>query len=242
MKVLISPISLEEARSVCDGGADIVDIKNVDEGSLGANFPWVIKSIIEGTKGSAVTYSATLGDLPFKPGTAALAAVGAAYAGARYIKAGLHGTKTYTEAVGVMGAVTRACRDYDPEIIVVAAGYADYRRFDGLDPRTLVKVGRDTGVDLVMVDTSFKDGKNLFDNMSKDEIGDFVSSAHAAGLKVALAGSIQQEHIPLLAEVEADVVGIRGAVCAGSDRKSRIDSHRVRAFVNAVQTLSRMAA
>ena len=39
--------------------------------------------------------------------------------------------------------------------------------------------------------------------MSKEEIGDFVSTAHAAGLKVALAGSLKQEHIPVLIELEA---------------------------------------
>ena len=38
MKVLISPTSLEEAEAVLAGGADIIDIKNPAEGSLGANF------------------------------------------------------------------------------------------------------------------------------------------------------------------------------------------------------------
>ena len=36
MKVLISPLSLEEAHIVAEGGCDILDIKNVKEGSLGA--------------------------------------------------------------------------------------------------------------------------------------------------------------------------------------------------------------
>jgi (5-formylfuran-3-yl)methyl phosphate synthase len=241
MKILISPISLEEAREVCEGGAHIVDIKNVDEGSLGANFPWIIRSIVDEVQGYGVICSATLGDLPYKPGTAALAALGAAHAGARYIKAGLHGTKTYLEAKEVMSAVVRACREYDPKIKVVAAGYADYRRFGGLDPQAIVQVGHYTKTDLVMLDTSFKDGKTLFDNMSTQEIADFVSSAHAASLEVALAGSVKQEHIPILVEVRADVVGIRGAVCVGSDRTSRIVSDRVRSFVNAVHVHSRVA-
>jgi uncharacterized protein (UPF0264 family) len=34
MKVLISPISLEEARVVIEGGCDILDLKNVKEGSV----------------------------------------------------------------------------------------------------------------------------------------------------------------------------------------------------------------
>jgi uncharacterized protein (UPF0264 family) len=45
MKVLVSPKDVEEAKAVISGNADIVDVKNPKEGSLGANFPWVIKTI-----------------------------------------------------------------------------------------------------------------------------------------------------------------------------------------------------
>lgn len=235
MKVLISPISMDEALAVCQGGADIVDVKNVNEGSLGANFPWIIKGVVEGTQGWDVTYSATLGDLPYKPGTAALAALGAAASGAKYVKAGLYGTASREEALEVMVAVTRTCRDYDPGIAVVAAGYADYRRFGGLDPQTIVSVGRDAGADLVMLDTSIKDGKTLFDSLTHEEIAAFVDAAHAANLKVALAGSVQQEHVGILCRLGADVVGIRGAVCSGSDRTNGIRAERVREFVSAVR-------
>lgn len=47
MLLLISPINREEALESIEGGADIVDVKNPKEGSLGANFPWVIKEIRE---------------------------------------------------------------------------------------------------------------------------------------------------------------------------------------------------
>ena len=46
MLLLISPINHEEAIESIEGGADIVDVKNPKEGSLGANFPWVIKDIL----------------------------------------------------------------------------------------------------------------------------------------------------------------------------------------------------
>src|SRR5581483_1706345 len=94
MKVLISPICLEEAQAVARGGADIIDIKNIAEGSLGASFPWIIREVVRSLHEYEGTFSATLGDLPFKPGTAALAALGAAASGARYIKAGLHGVRS----------------------------------------------------------------------------------------------------------------------------------------------------
>jgi uncharacterized protein (UPF0264 family) len=35
----------QEAKAAIAGGADIIDAKNPKEGPLGANFPWIIKSI-----------------------------------------------------------------------------------------------------------------------------------------------------------------------------------------------------
>jgi len=231
MKVLISPISLAEARTALDGGADIIDVKNVAEGSLGASFPWIIRDVAEALRDSAALLSATLGDLPYKPGTAALAALGAIEAGARYVKAGLHGTRSRREALEVMGAVVRTCREADPAIIAVAAGYADYRRFGGLDPMTLIEVARDSGADLAMLDTAIKDGTGLFDALGEDELSAFTAAARAAGLKVALAGSLHARHLSVLRRLGADVVGVRGAVCAGGDRSGRIDAGLVRDFV-----------
>jgi len=77
MKLLVSPINTTEAKAALDGGADIVDVKNPKEGSLGANFPWMIRAVIE-TIESKKPVSATIGDFNFKPGTASLAALGAA--------------------------------------------------------------------------------------------------------------------------------------------------------------------
>jgi (5-formylfuran-3-yl)methyl phosphate synthase len=237
MQVLGSPISLAEAKVLYEGGIDIIDVKNVKEGSLGANFPWVIQEIVQAFPARpSLQFSATLGDLPYKPGTAALAALGAAVSGATYVKAGLHGVHTYAEAKAMMQAVVQACKSYRPTTTVVAAGYADYRRFGGLPTGELVAAARDAGADLVMVDTAIKDGTTLFDALSVEEIAAFVQAAQAAGLRVALAGSIQQAHLPLLKELQPDVVGVRGALCEQGDRTTGITLARVREFMQAARS------
>jgi (5-formylfuran-3-yl)methyl phosphate synthase len=239
MQALISPISLEEALIVAEGGADIIDIKNIKEGSLGASFPWIISEVVKNLKPYDVLFSATLGDLPFKPGTASLAALGAAAAGAQYIKAGLYDVANEEQGVEMMVAIRRACKDYDPKITVVTAGYADYRRFNGLDTDTLVRIAERSKSDLVMVDTAIKDGATLFDAMTLEEIRKFVDAGHKAGLKVALAGSVRTEHLPALQEVNADVIGVRGAVCGKgaslNDRKTGIERDRVRSFMETLR-------
>lgn len=233
MKVLVSPADVQEALIAHRAGARIIDVKNPAEGSLGASFPWVIREVIARIGSPGVVVSATLGDLPHKPGTAALAALGAVASGARYVKAGLHGSRTVGDAAALMRAVVRACREHAAGIVVVAAGYADYRRFDGLPPEALARAGAEAGADLVMLDTWAKDGASLFDALGGDEIPAFVETAHAAGLRVALAGALRLEHLPRLAALGVDVIGVRGAVCSGGDRGGRIDPTRAAAFMQA---------
>ena len=45
MKVLISIYTIEELNSCIEGGADIIDLKNPIEGSLGAAAPWFIEEV-----------------------------------------------------------------------------------------------------------------------------------------------------------------------------------------------------
>lgn len=216
---MISPINTHEAREAINGGADIIDVKNPKEGSLGANFPWVIKSIREITPKS-MQVSATLGDVPYKPGTVALAAAGAVVSGADYIKVGLYGTQNYSEALEVMKNVVKTVEEFDSDAIVVASGYADANRVGAVDPMEIPKIAMDSGSDLAMLDTAVKDGKTLFDYMNEENLTKFIDETHDYGLKSALAGSVKEEQLPLLAENGCDVVGIRGAVCVGGDRNN----------------------
>jgi hypothetical protein len=75
--LLISPDGVDEALDCAKAAEhlDIVDVKKPDEGSLGANFPWVIRQIRDAVP-SDKPVSATVGDVPYKPGTVAQAALG----------------------------------------------------------------------------------------------------------------------------------------------------------------------
>jgi uncharacterized protein (UPF0264 family) len=232
MLVLISSVSCEEAAAILHTGVDIIDAKNVQEGSLGAQFPWKTRAVVEMARSHPVRVSATLGDLPFKPGTAALAAYAAAQVGVTYVKAGLHGLNTYDQALAMMVAVRQAVRMTSATADVVAAGYADFRRFGGLSTQDLVRAARDAECTAVMVDTAIKDGKTLFDNMCFDEIRAFVDQAREARLMVALAGSIKFEHADMLLELAPDLIGVRGAVCSGADRALAICPEKTRRFVD----------
>jgi hypothetical protein len=237
MKVLISPVSLEEAKIVVQGGCDILDLKNTTEGSLGAQPPYQLKEIVDHFRDTDMICSATLGDLPQKPGTAGLAAYGCAMTGANYVKAGLYGSTNYEEALSMMNSIVKSVRMAGDDILVVGSGYADFRRFGGVSYQDVIRACAEAKADLVMLDTAIKDGQTLTDAMTMEEIKEFVDLGHAAGLKVALAGGVTAKDIPALAELGAEIVGVRGAVCNANDRNSGITLEATTAFMDYVRTI-----
>lgn len=213
-------MNIEEARSALAGGADVLDVKNPKEGSLGANFPWAIKAVAE-MAGGRVPVSATIGDLDYKPGTASLAALGAAFSGADYVKVGLLGVKSAEQAADMLENIVKAVKDYDRRKKVVASAYSDYNRVDSIPPMLLPAVAESSGADVVMVDTAIKDGKSTFEFMSERGLSEFISAGQNLGLEVAIAGTIRFEDLDLLKRIDPDIIGVRGIVCGG-DRKSSI--------------------
>ncbi|WP_342304121.1 (5-formylfuran-3-yl)methyl phosphate synthase [Methanolobus sp. ZRKC5] len=230
MKLLISPINPEEAIASHEGGADIVDVKNPKEGSLGANFPWIISSVKEAIK-SEKPISATIGDFNFKPGTASLAALGAAVAGADYIKVGLYDVQTEGQALEMLTNITKAVKDFDPEKKVVASGYSDYERINSINPQLLPAVGAKAGVDVVMVDTGIKDGRSTFEFMDEEALTVFTAAIREVGLLSAIAGSLIFDDIPVLKRIQPDIIGVRGMVCGG-DRDDCIRAELVEKLKN----------
>jgi (5-formylfuran-3-yl)methyl phosphate synthase len=232
MRLLVSPNSVDEAL-ICASAIeyiDVVDVKKPDEGSLGANYPWVIREIRRAVPGN-IPVSATLGDVPFKPGTVAQAALGAAVAGANYIKVGLYGCSTTEQAVLVMAGVVRAVKDFSPDATVVAAGYADAHRIGCVNPLALPSIAHQANADGAMLDTAIKDGTALFDHLGRDICADFVTRSHDLGVFAALAGSVKAAHLADLAAIGTDIIGVRGAVCAGGDRNTgQIEVALIKAF------------
>jgi uncharacterized protein (UPF0264 family) len=217
MKLLISPKNITEAEIAEEGGADIIDIKNPAEGSLGANFPWVIRGIIKAIPKTEI--SATLGDLDYRPGFASLAARGLSALGIDYVKGGLF-VKNRREGEEIGVAIIRAVAGHDSK--VVFAAYGDYASLGSISPGEVIEIACTTGAQGVMIDTYHKNGTSLFDQMNLDEIKEFVDDAKGKGLLVALAGSIGKRHIPLIKNLDPDIVGIRGAVCTDNDREEGI--------------------
>jgi uncharacterized protein (UPF0264 family) len=233
MKLLVSVVDADEARAAAAAGADIVDVKNPAEGSLGAPSPAVIAAVRAAVP-AEVPVSAAIGDMPDLPGTAALAALGAARSGATFVKVGLWGVSTEAHAVRLLRAVSEGVAGV-PDAVVVAAAYADARRVPHapLAPELLPRVVQAAGVGMCLLDTAVKDGRGLLEWLPADALAALVAEAHAGGLQVALAGALRAEDLSAVRDARADIAGVRSAACHEGRRTGRLDGARVRALIAA---------
>jgi uncharacterized protein (UPF0264 family) len=219
MRLLVSVVSAVEARRAAAGGADIVDVKDPREGALGAPSPRVL-SDVRRVVGGAAPVSVALGDLPDLSRAAALG-------GADYVKVGLRGVRDLDHAVAVVSRVADAV---GPQTAVIAATFADAHALDPppLSPASLPALVERTGIAGALVDTFVKDGRGLYGWLSEDEVSDLIARTRAAGGTFGVAGQLR---LGDLSRVEADVVGVRSAVCRNGDRAAELESELVAAAV-----------
>ncbi len=227
MKLLISIVNTQEAYAAVAGGTDILDIKNPLEGALGANFPHVIRAVRQQTP-KEMPISVALGDAPNKPGTTALAALGAACCNVEFIKVGLYGTRTTDQAITLLKAVCRAVRDYSPETKIIAAAYADAHIIGAFPTLKAPMVAAQAGADGCMLDTAGKNGETLFTHMNDENLNDFICQCRDKGLISALAGSLGKSDIPRIAALGPDILGFRGAACDGDRVNGTVKASLVR--------------
>ncbi|RBQ23211.1 MAG: hypothetical protein ALMCE001_18920 [Methanocorpusculum sp. MCE] len=229
MKLLVSPSSIDEAKFCLD--ADIIDVKRPAEGSLGANFPWVIREIKRMAGSTPV--SAAIGDYRPTPGNASLAAYGAACAGADFVKIGLMFSDKHA-AKEVIEAVVRAVKEPFPEKNVVIACYSDYERLGAISPFDISPLAAEYGADFSMIDTGMKDGKSTFEFMNEDSLINFTDLNRSLGIGTALAGSLKFEDLSILKEINPEIIGVRGMVCGG-DRTTMVQEDLVKKAIQMVR-------
>ena len=247
--LLASVTGPEEAAVALRAGTDILDVKQPREGSLGACPPAVLRAVVALRDAAAApaggrgardplraprpAVSAALGDAPNLPGTFALAAAGAAACGVDYLKVGLLGMSSEDEARAFLAEVVAAARQTAPRARVIAAAYADAGAIGSLPPGLLPRVVGLAGAHGCLIDTARKDGRSLFDHLDARDLAGFIADCRGRGLMCGLAGSIAIGHVPRLRELAPDVVGVRGALCAGG-RSGRLDPLRLRSFRDAL--------
>jgi uncharacterized protein (UPF0264 family) len=234
LPILLASVSGPDEAAIALGtGAGILDAKDPLGGSLGACAPSILRAIVARRGSSGVPVSAALGDAADQPGTFALAAAGAASCGAEYLKIGLRFAADEDRAVAFLTAVVEAARAVSPQVRVIAAAYAEAGSIGTVLPAHLPAIALRSSASGCLIDTAVKDGRSLFDHLDAAALARFVAGCREVGLLCGLSGSLSLSQVPRLLEIGPDVVGVRGAICAGG-RNGRVDPLRLRAFAEAL--------
>jgi len=229
MRLLVSVRNADEVAAALAGGADIIDAKEPSEGALGAVAPSTFRDMCAVVDARAAI-SAALGDATDAVAAEALARTYMA-AGASFAKIGFAGTPDSFQAEQILRAAVRGIGEQRDSIAqacaIVAVAYADASRVNAIDPRALIECAVTAGVRGVLLDTAMKDGPGLRVLAESTWLRTWVADAHTAGLWVALAGKLTEDDVALACDADADIIGVRGAVCDGG-RSGVVSADKVR--------------
>ena len=226
MLLMVSVQNLNEAIEALHGGADIVDVKNLQEALVGSAHPLTVKAVRDSIPMDRHA-SVTLGVVPNQAGTVAMAVYAAGILDATSVKVGFMRTE-YSQAVEVLTECREALDGFDTKLI--GSLFADNPMYDGLDASNMVNLAEDSKCDGWLIDTLTKDGRNLFDFIPESELRDMVLSGKKSGMSTALSGHLKMSDLDELARINPDIVGVRGAVCQKGNRDSAVHRDAVAEF------------
>ncbi|MDH5639121.1 MAG: (5-formylfuran-3-yl)methyl phosphate synthase [Nitrospinota bacterium] len=224
MKMLGTVVSGAEAKLVADL-VDLIDVKDPSKGSLGAPDQVTVHNIRMAI-GSQGPLSVAMGDIdPENPHAVVELGRLMAGAGATMLKVGL--TTVPEEVVAkTLGELKKAVSE---NVQVAAVAYADAENHGFFAPARLPILARDTGLDGIMIDTFTKaPDQSSLDYLSEEIIKTIFDEARKLGLRTALAGGLDMEHIDEVVRAKPDIVGFRTAITSEGEReKSGIDRSKI---------------
>jgi (5-formylfuran-3-yl)methyl phosphate synthase len=228
LQLLVSVRSVDEVGPALAGGADIIDAKEPDRGSLGAVDRNVLSRILQNVPPDR-DVSVALGDVT-GPEEVLAVLQGLEFperASPVYLKLGFAGVRSSTQVGRLVETAVSltSVMAHSPRIVAVA--YADPERAGTVPPALIPAIAEAAGAAGVLLDTHGKDGRGLLQWLTPGALADWVAISRQAGLLTALAGSLQTRDLALVCRARPDVVGVRGAACRGG-RQGRVSEDRVR--------------
>lgn len=225
-QLLISVTSLDEAQIALQNGADIIDLKDPEQGALGALALEVVVEIVTfvNAKGASErkTISATIGDLPMAPALLL-----------QHVMA-LSETKVDIIKIGFFADTGALLTDYQPcldmlktvsssGVRLIAVLFVEYDY-----PANLVMAIKNAGFYGVMFDTVGKNGATFLDYYSTDAMQAIAQDVQAQGLLFGLAGSLNLQHVALVKSIAPDYIGFRGGVCINNQRRLALSADKIK--------------
>ncbi|MGZ5050599.1 MAG: (5-formylfuran-3-yl)methyl phosphate synthase [Methylobacter sp.] len=220
--MLASVNSVTEALQALSANVDIIDLKQPEQGALGALNIQLVKTIVDEIGGRRPV-SATVGDLPMQPEIVYQAIKAMAETGVDYVKIGFFPGGDWRGTLAKLATLP-------PTAKLIAVLFADTKPDFGIIDSLATFKG-------VMLDTMNKSHGSLTQIMAPNDIARFVKAAKNRSLLCGLAGSLRRDDIAELIPLNPDYLGFRGALCQDRNRSGQLDSS---AMLKIKQTIERL--
>jgi uncharacterized protein (UPF0264 family) len=235
VQLLVSVRSRLEAVLAIDGGAQVLDVKEPDNGSLGmASLPTLqqIAEFLRDDQRCQIPMSVALGecrdwidctDLPTLPREVTYAKLGLSH---------LSGVPDWQRDWQQVRDRFDQARGTPLEWVAVA--YADAGPSESPPIEQILTMAVASGCSGLLIDTYAKTGRTLTDFVSTQTLTDISCRCRESRIFLALAGSLSIDRLPLLSDIPADIIAIRSAACRSANRRDAIDAGKVAEFKSAI--------
>ena len=215
--MLASVRNLEEAKLAYEGGADIIDLKEPNDGALGAVSIQQIHHVVDDLWEKCLI-SATIGDLPADFEKIYKKVTNTAETGVDYVKVGMFSEEH------IKICLPNLIHCANKGIAIIAVFFADM----DFDIDTAIRTATDAHIKGVMLDTAFKDSGSLMAHKNLMQLEYFINRAKQNDLLTGLAGSLTTNDIPTLLKAFPDYIGFRTALCNSNKRTGHLDSRAIK--------------
>ena len=218
--LLISLRKLDELSEEIINNVDILDLKDPLNGSIGACDLQDIKKVIFRLK-NQIQISATLGDI-FINEKFLIKLKQFDKLNLDYIKFGLlsMNIKNLFDKIKFLGESKFKTK----LVCVVFVDISDhfnlvYKKLDLFDA---------CGIKYIMLDTYNKNNGDLLSFCNISNLDKFISKCKQFDIKIGLAGSLKETHIPVMMKLKPNILGFRSAICKFNKRMSEVDTRKLK--------------
>lgn len=212
----------DEARAALEGGAQIIDVKEPRNGSLGKAEDATIEQIIQTVRSldENCPVSVALGELydwlesPSRPRLPC---------GVAYVKLGFsrcQSVENWRDQWSKFRQRLREGSSASPNWVAVL--YADWQSAESPPPQEILDAVTENPCSAVLIDTFHKTGRSLVEILSPDELLAIAERVHQLDLPFAVAGSLRVEDLPQIQPLAPQIVAIRSAACRDGQRSGPI--------------------
>ena len=213
--MLASVNSQQEALFVLKAKVDIIDLKQPEQGALGALDVEEVKKIVHVINQQCLV-SATVGDLPMQADVVFQAVKAMSKTGVDYVKIGFFPKGDTLATVQKLAQLTQQ------GISLIAVLFADAQ-----PDLSIIPLLKTTSFKGVMLDTMDKQRGSLTDVMNFETLEKFIKLSKQHHLLCGLAGSLAITDIDSLLTLKPDYLGFRGALCQQQNRVAALNNQAI---------------